>query len=62
MDMVRVPILKCRFYERGITFILYLLTILLLGSYCRVMVILQTVLVKGILFEVDETINSVFEC
>lgn len=58
VDMVRVPILKCQFYERGIIFILNLLTILLLGSYRRVMVILQTVLIKGILFEVDEISDS----
>jgi len=53
LDMVRVQILKCQFYERGITFILKLLARLLLGSYCTVKVILETVLGNRILFEVD---------
>lgn len=59
VDIVRVPIFKCQFYERDITFMLNLLAILLLGSYCRVMVILQTVLVEGILFEANKTVDSV---
>jgi hypothetical protein len=59
VDIVCVPVFKCQFYERDITFILNLLAILLLGSYCRVMVTLQTVLVEGILFEADKIVDSV---
>jgi len=57
---VCVQILKCQlYYHIYITFILKLLAGLLLGSYCTVEVVLETVLGNRILFEVAETVDFV---